>query len=137
MRVSLDLGAKAPTRAHPTDAGLDLYAMHGGLIPAHGTATFHTGVHMELPDGTAGVIQPKSGLMTQNDMLTFGIVDESYRGEVLVHVFNFGSSDYIVEAGDKLTQMLITSVRYEPVEVVDQLSDGERGDAGFGSTGRR
>lgn len=136
MKVKLDSGAKKPTRAHDTDAGLDLYAMHGGLVRSHQSATFHTGVRVELPEGTAGVIMPKSGLMTRYDLLAFGIVDEGYDGEILVHIFNLGGEDYIVNPGDKITQMLIVPVRYEPVEIVGTLNAGARGDKGFGSTGR-
>jgi len=145
MRVKLDRYtddngvtkvAKCPDRAHATDAGLDLYAMHGGIVRAHQAATFHTGVHIELPKGTAGILQPKSGMMIRNDLLTFGIVDEGYDGEVLVHIFNCGGDDYNVHAGDKISQMLIVPVLYEAVEVVDELTAGERGSNGFGSTGR-
>lgn len=125
-----------PTRAHPTDAGLDMYAMYGGIVKAHQAATFHTGVHVELPHGTAGWMQPKSGLMVNRNILTFGIVDEGYTGEVLVHMFNLGEDDYSVRAGDKISQMLVVPVRYEPVELVDEIARGERGTAGFGSTGR-
>lgn len=135
MRIKLDEGAFEPVRAHSTDAGLDLRAMRGGLVRAGQAATFHTGVHVELPAGTAGVLLPKSGLMTNRDIITFGVVDESYRGEVLVHMFNLGCEDYSVRAGDKISQMLVVPVRYEAVEIVDELSDGERGDSGFGSTG--
>ena len=144
MRVRLDTyadangqesAAKAPSRAHSTDAGLDLYAMHGGLVRAHQAATFHTGVHVELPAGTAGILMPKSGMMTRHDLLTFGIIDEGYTGEVLVHIFNCGGEDYSVRPGDKVSQMLIVPVLYEPVEIVDEITGGDRGSAGFGSTG--
>ena len=135
MRVTLDEGAKVPTRTYSTDAGLDLYAMHSGIVRAGRTATFHTGVHIELPSGTAGVMLPRSGMMVKKDLLTFGVVDESYRGEILIHVFNQGAEDYFVHAGDKITQMLIIPVRYEPVEVVEHLSFGGRGSNGFGSSG--
>lgn len=136
MEVMLDDGAVRPTRAHSTDAGLDLYAMHSGCVRAHQAATFHTGTHVELPRGTAGILLPKSGLMTKRDIITFGVVDESYRGEIMVHMFNCGGTDYNVNAGDKVSQMLVVPVQYEDVEVVDELSAGERGSDGFGSTGR-
>lgn len=136
MRIKLDDGAKQPKRQHPTDAGLDLYAMHDGIVRAKQSSTFHTGIHIELPKGTAGILLPKSGLMTKHDIITFGVVDESYRGEIMVHMFNCGGEDYSVRAGDKISQMLVIPVLYVPVEVVDELSDGERGNAGFGSTGR-
>jgi len=136
MKVKLEQNAKAPTRAHDTDAGLDLYAMHGGLVRAHQTATFNTGVHVELPRGTAGILMPKSGMMTHHDLLTFGIVDEGYTGEILVHIFNCGGTDYSVSPGDKISQMLIVPVLYEPVEIVDSINGGDRGENGFGSSGR-
>ena len=135
MRIKLDDGAFEPVRAHSTDAGLDLRAMNGGLLRARQSKTFHTGVHVELPKGTAGILLPKSGLMTNRDIITFGVVDESYRGEVLVHMLNLSDEDYSVRDGDKISQMLVVPVRYEAVEIVKELSDGERGDAGFGSTG--
>lgn len=145
MKVKLDTytddngavrAAKAPTRAFPTDAGLDIYAMHGGIVRAGQTATFNTGVHVQLPEGTAGVMLPKSGLMFGRDLLTFGVIDQGYTGQIHVHVFNFGSEDYRFNAGDKLTQLLIIPVLYEPVEVVDALDAGERGTRGLGSTGK-
>lgn len=136
MKVKLDFGAKLPTRAFKSDAGLDLYAMRDGCVRAHQSTTFHTGIHVELPHGTAGILLPKSGLMTKHDIITFGVVDESYRGEIMVHMFNCGSTDYSVKAGDKVSQMLIVPVLHEDVEVADELNIGERGDHGFGSTGR-
>lgn len=136
MRIKLDKGAYAPVRVHDTDAGLDVRAMHGGTIPAKGSMTFKTGVHVELPEGTAGVLLPKSGLMTKQDVITFGVVDQEYRGEVMVHAFNLSDEPYWVEAGDKISQMLVLNVRCEPVEIVDELNEGARGDKGFGSSGR-
>ena len=136
MRLKLEPGAKAPTRAHDTDAGLDLYAMHGAVVRAHQTATFHTGVHVQLPEGTTGILMPKSGLMVKRDLLTFGVVDEGYSGEVMVHIFNQSEEDYSVYPGDKISQMIIVPVLYEPIEIVDELHAGERADNGFGSTGR-
>lgn len=136
MKVKLDSGAKLPTRAFKTDAGLDLYAMNGGLVRAHQAATFHTGTYVQLPKGTAGILMPKSGMMVHHNLLTFGIVDEGYQGEVLVHIFNCGMDDYVVHAGDKVSQMLIVPVLYEPVEIVDEISGGDRGTSGFGSSGR-
>lgn len=135
MKIRLDDTAFQPTRAHATDAGLDLYAMHNGIVRAGQSATFHTGVHVQLPDNTAGVLLPKSGLMLKN-LVAFGVVDQGYTGEILVHMFNHGGIDYSIRAGDKIAQMLVMPVLYEPVELVEALSGGERGNDGFGSTGR-
>ena len=137
MQVYLDPGAHAPTRAHPTDAGLDLYAMEDGVIPAGGAATFHTGVHVKLPPDKAGILLPKSGLMTKHDILTFGVIDEGYAGEIIVRAQNRSAEHYRVHRGDKITQMLVVPVCYEPVELVDALEQtSARGSSGFGSTGR-
>ena len=136
MKIKLDDFAFAPIRAHETDAGLDLRAAHGGCVKAHQSATFHTGVHVELPKNTAGVLLPKSGLMTKHNIISFGVVDESYRGQIRVHMFNMGEDDYTVLPGDKISQMLVIPVMYEPVEIVNELGEGERGNDGFGSTGR-
>lgn len=135
MKVMLDDCAVLPTRAYETDAGLDLRALHGGIVRAKQSATFQTGVHVELPKGTGGLLLPKSGLMLR-DLLTFGVVDEGYTGEILVHMFNHGNDDYMVHGGDKISQLVIMPVRYEQIEVVNSLTGGERGVRGFGSTGR-
>lgn len=135
MKIRLEENAKTPTRAHDTDAGLDLYAMHSGLLRVGRTATFHTGVHVQLPRETVGLLLPKSGLMVRNDILTFGVIDSGYSGEILVHMFNFGSADYYVQAGDKISQLVVSRIVYEDIEVVDEIEGGERGQNGFGSTG--
>lgn len=136
MNVILEPGAYMPERAHAKDAGLDIRAMKDGIVRAGQSAVFHTGVHIELPEGTAGILLPKSGLMCKHDILTFGVVDESYRGEIMVHMFNLGGDDYMVRRGDKISQILVMDIRYEGIEIVDKLSDSERGENGFGSTGK-
>lgn len=136
MRVKLDLGAFELTRAHDTDAGLDIRAISDGIVRAHQSATFHTGIHVELPHEIMGDIRPKSGLMFHHDLLTFGTVDQGFSGEVMVHLFNLGSEDYCVHRGDKIAQLVTTKVVYEPVEIVDEISGGDRGTSGFGSSGR-
>lgn len=78
----------------------------------------------------------KSGLMTKHDIITFGVVDEPYRGEIMVHMINLSDQDYQVHAGDKISQLIVMPVRYEDVEVVDELSESDRGENGFGSSGR-
>lgn len=135
MRVSLDAGAFKPERAHPTDAGMDIRSPIDITVKAHGSAVIPTGVHVEVRNA-AGMLMPKSGLNMKHDILSFGIVDEGYSGEVVVKLYNLGDTDYEVHRGDKVTQMLIAEVRYECVEVVDRVDSGERGVNGFGSTGK-
>lgn len=137
MKIKLDIGAYMPVRAHETDAGLDLRAKEGQIIPAKESAVFKTGVHVKLPKGTAGVIISKSGLNVKHDITSTGLIDEGYDGEIVVKMINHGGLDYKVEAGDKISQLVIVPVLYEPIEVVNDLEqDSDRGSAGFGSTGR-
>ena len=137
MRIKLEQGAMPPVRAHATDAGLDIFAMNDGIVRAHQSAVFHTGVHVEIPAEIMGDVRPKSGLMFWHDILTFGTVDEGYDGEVMVKMFNLGSEDFSVRRGDKITQLAMVKVVYEPLEIVEDIGRGERGSAGFGSTGVR
>lgn len=136
MRVMLDDGAYKPLRAHDTDAGLDIRAKGKHLIPRNGSAVLHTGVHIQLPKGTAGVLVSKSGLNVKFGITSTGLIDEGYSGEIVVKLYNNSDRDYVVYAGDKISQLIIVPVLYETVEVVRELSGGDRGDAGFGSTGR-
>lgn len=136
MRVQIDSGAYSPVRAHETDAGMDLRATAETLIPAHGGATIHTGVHVELPEGTAGLLVSKSGLNVKHDITSTGLIDCGYSGEIVVKLHNHGDAPYMVHAGDKISQLVVISVRFEPVEIVDKISGGDRGNDGFGSSGR-
>ena len=136
MRVKLDPGAYPPTRAHNTDAGLDIRLPKGGLVRAGQSRTFATGVYVELPEETVGLLLPKSGLMVGHDILCFGVVDEGYSGQIMAHVFNHGPNDYEFAAGDKVTQLVVVPCRYEAVEIVDEISRGDRGENGFGSSGK-
>lgn len=136
MRIKLDVGAYEPVRGHSTDAGLDIRSRETKTIFPHSSEVFKTGVHVELPSGTAGVLISKSGLNTMSDITSTGLVDDGYTGEIVVKLYNHGDNHYKVRAGDKITQLVIVPVLYEPVEVVDEITGGERGDNGFGSTGR-
>ena len=136
MKVQLDFDAYEPVRAHTTDAGLDIRAAHSGIVRAHQSAVFRTGVHVQLPPGTFGDMRSKSGLMFNHDITSDGTIDAGYRGDIRVKLFNHGDTDYVVRPGDKITQLVVVPVDIEPVEIVDALDGGERGDRGFGSTGR-
>lgn len=136
MKIVLEPGAYAPTRAHDTDAGLDIRAMHGAVLGPMDSYTIHTGVHIELPPGTCGVLVSKSGLNVHHDITSTGLIDESYCGEILVRLHNHSRKYYDVRPGDKITQLVIVPCLYEPVELVDELEEKGRGNNGFGSTGR-
>lgn len=136
MKIKLDSGAYMPTRAHATDAGLDLYARDTKVIPAHGSAIFDTGVHVELPIHTAGLIVSKSGLNTKHNLTSTGLIDVGYTGSIKVKLYNHGDADYTVHAGDKISQLVVISILTPHMAVVDVLSETDRGDRGFGSSGR-
>lgn len=136
MKIKLDSGAFEPTRAYPTDAGLDIRAVTGDTIPPGGAVTFHTGVHVELPPGTAGLLVSKSGLNVKDDITSTGLIDYSYSGEILVKLYNHGNKYKNIRRGDKLTQLVVIPVLCEPVEIVKELEVSGRGNNGFGSTGR-
>jgi dUTP pyrophosphatase len=136
LKVRYEDGAFPLKREHKTDAGLDIRAMDDGVVMAKQSATFHTGIHIELPNDTMGDIRPKSGLMFNRDILTFGTVDEGYDGEIMIHMLNFGDEEFIVHRGDKIAQLAVVKVSYEYVIEVERINHGERGSAGFGSTGR-
>ena len=136
IKVTLDNGAKLPTRAHTADAGLDLYARERQFVCAKESATFDTGVHIQLPPGTAGLLVSKSGLNVKHDITSTGLIDEGYTGSIKVKLYNHGGFDYRVEAGDKIGQLVIIPVCKHELEVVERLEDTERGVGGFGSTGR-
>lgn len=137
MKVMLDEGAFPPIRAHSTDAGIDLRAKKPVRVPAGGSAVIGTGTHIELPHGCCGLLVSKSGLNTKHDLTSTGLVDEGYTGEIMVKLYNHGTESYQINAGDKVSQLVVIPVRYEDVEIVDHLNqDTERGANGFGSSGK-
>jgi len=137
MKIMLDPGAFAPTRAHPTDAGLDLRAKERIKLWPGMSACIDTGVHMELPHGYYGKIESKSGLNVNNDIVSCGgTIDEPYRGSIVVKLYNFGSKAYVFEPGDKVAQIVIQPYIAPELEIVDALSETDRGSDGFGSSGR-
>ena len=136
MKIKLDDGAKMPTRAHQWDAGLDLYSREGKIVLARGSATFDTGVHVEIPPMNVGFLKSKSGLNIKHDIIGEGVIDEGFTGEIVVKLYNLGDKPYHFERGDKIIQLLVVPVLYPDFEQVDEIEGGERGDSGYGSTGR-
>lgn len=137
MKIKLDEGAFLPVREHETDAGLDIRALRGVRIPSNSNMVIHTGVHIQLPPKTCGLLVAKSGLNVKNSILTTGLIDEGFTGEILVNVYNHGDESYMIMAGDKITQLVILPCYYEQIEIVDSLDENtERGNNGYGSTGK-
>jgi dUTP pyrophosphatase len=144
MRILLDSEAIMPMRAHPTDAGLDLFARETQIIPARESATFDTGVHIELPTitigdqtfNTVGMLKSKSGLNVKHGLTSEGVIDVGYTGSIVVKLYNNSGYDYKVNKGDKISQLVILPILTPELELVEELEDTERGSNGFGSTGR-
>lgn len=136
MKIKVDLGGYEPSRAHDTDAGMDLRTPVAVTVPAHGSVVVDTKTHVELPHGSAGLIVSKSGLNVRHGITSAGLVDEGYTGSIRVRLYNHSDEAYTFEPGDKVTQLVVFPVVYVPLELVDSIDGGERGDDGFGSTGR-
>lgn len=136
MEIILDDGAYMPSRGHETDAGLDLRTPKAVTVPAYGSVVVDTGVHVELPHRCAGLLVSKSGLNVRHDITSTGLIDDGYTGSIVVKLYNHGGEDYEAKAGDKITQLVVIPVVYEPLEQVSAFNPTARGDAGFGSTGR-
>lgn len=135
MKVVLDEGAIMPTRAHDTDAGLDLYSMVDMEIPAQGCGFIDTGVHVEIPKNHVGFIKARSSLLRQG-FTTDGTIDCGYTGSIRVILLNHARYPRKIEAGQKIAQLVILPIITPELEQVEALEDTERGTGGFGSTGK-
>ena len=128
--------AKLPQRAHPTDAGADLFALERTVLPPRAITGVRTGVAVELPKNTAGIIWGKSSVESKGIKAMAGLVDEPYRGELLVCMYNLNDTEFVFEAGQKVAQLVVLPVLYPAFEEVKELSETERGEGRFGSTGK-
>lgn len=135
VKVKLEPWAIMPTRAHEQDAGLDLYAIEDRVIPPFGSVPFDTGVHIEIPEGYAGLIKSRSGLMMNHAIKTDGVVDAGYTGSIHVKLFNNCGARYVVERGQRIAQLLLVPVITPELVELERLEETDRGNNGFGSTG--
>ena len=136
MNIQLDNMAMMPERAHDRDAGLDLRSPISEVIPPTGSVVIDTGVHMEIPYGYAGLLCGRSGLNIRHGVTCDGVIDSGYTGSIRVKLYNHEHEPYKVERGDKIGQVLIIPVVSHDLVLVDSLDATERGNKGFGSTGR-
>lgn len=130
--------AKLPEQAHAGDAGMDLFSIEEKVIQPGEVALIHTGIKIELPEMTEAQIRPRSGLALKNAITvlnTPGTIDEGYRGEIGVILINHGKESFKVEVQMKIAQMVIKPILKVSILGVDELSDTERAEGGFGSTG--
>ena len=140
IEIMLDEGAKMPTRAHDADAGYDLYRKLDGwknmIVAPRSSEIFDTGVHIAIPRGFVGFIKSKSGLNVNHGLLSDGVIDSGYTGSIRVKLYNRGDNAYIVHPGDKISQLVILPIITPRLEIVNSLDETERGENGFGSSGR-
>jgi len=129
---------KIPNYAHQRDAGLDIYSAEENYnLKAGERKGFLTSIKMEIPDGYVGLVWDKSGLASKYGIKTMaGVIDSTYRGEIIIILINLGSENYLVEKNTKIAQILIQKIEQVEIEEVENLENTERGDEGFGSTGK-
>ena len=139
IKIMLDPNAIEPKRAHSCDAGLDLFVpsdFQSRAVFRNNSIVIDTGVHVEIPEGYVGLLKSKSGLNVKHDLTGEGVIDAGYTGSIMVKMYNLGSDRYVFKPGDKLIQLLIIKCETPSVVLVDSFEETERGNSGFGSTGR-
>jgi dUTP pyrophosphatase len=128
-------GAIVPRYAHDGDAALDLCSTEDYVVPARKRVLVSTGIAMELPEGYWANIRGRSGLAFKKGIsILGGVIEHGYRGEYGVVFFNTGDEDFVIKKGDRIAQVVIAPVATAEIEVVDELSDTERGTGAWGST---
>lgn len=138
----LDPRAKLPAYGSADAAGADLYALTGGpvTIAPGETAKIPTGLAVAIPQGYAGLVFARSGLACKGELAPankVGVIDADYRGEVLIFLHNHGPQPQTVEDGDRVAQLVIVPYLTAQFTLAEELDGTDRGQGGFGSTGRR
>jgi dUTP pyrophosphatase len=135
----LDDRARLPTRAYPGDAGLDLYALEDGTLGPGERGSIRTGLAIEIPEGQAGLVLPRSGLAAKHGIALVnapGLIDAGYRGEVCVLLLNTDRiAPFAITGGDRIAQLVLVRVETPAIIEVQDLALSERGAGGFGSSG--
>lgn len=134
LKAVVDRGASIPTRGHPDDAGMDLYATEGKWIFPKCHKVLGTGFHCAIPNGWVGMLTSKSGLMV-NGVTSRGTIDCGYSGEIKAILFNHSWRFVHIKKGQKITQLVLMPIASPRLELVDSLEETERAGNGFGSTG--
>ena len=140
--IKLNENAVVPTYGSESAAGADLYALIDGekqIINPGETVIIHTGLALAIPDGFAGMIFARSGIALKRGLAPankVGVIDSDYRGEIKVVLHNHGAIDQVITPGERIAQLAIVPYLRAEFEECSSLSDTERGEGGFGSTGR-
>jgi dUTP pyrophosphatase len=125
-----------PKRGSKQAAGYDLYTIDEGRLMPKQTRLFDTGISFTVPEGTYGRIAPRSGLSKKGILVNAGVVDRDYTGPVKVMLHNLSDDMYQVKKNDRIAQLIIEKIATPIIEEVASLEETDRGEGGFGSTGR-
>jgi len=128
--------AKNPGKSFCGDMGFDLYADGYYEVPMYGNVKVGTSIAVELPPGCGAIIMDRSSLGLKGLNIHGGVIDNGYRGEIFVNLWNHTQQMIAVDCGDRIGQLILIPIVSAPVEVVGELSDTERGEKGYGSSGR-
>lgn len=129
-----------PAKAHADDAAFDLRSRENITLPVGKSTLVPTGIFMELPAGYEAQVRPRSGLALKHNLTLTnspGTIDAGYRGEVGVIMFNNGPDEFVIARGDRIAQMVICKLPEVELFPVESLSVSDRGEGGFGSTGKK
>ena len=138
IKVKTEEGAILPTYATVGSSGMDLRASEALSIKSGERACVATGLYLEIPLGYEAQIRPRSGLALKSGITvlnTPGTIDSDYRGEIKVILINLGMEDFVIELGDRIAQMVFSSVTHAELLKVEDLDETKRASGGFGSTG--
>jgi dUTP pyrophosphatase len=137
MKIMLsNKNAKIPQKAHDTDAGFDLYTPRAFTVLRGASTIIDTGVHIEIPRGYVGFLKSKSGLNVKYGITGEGVIDSGYTGSIVAKLYNNGSNPVRFEEGQKIIQIVFLPIPEVELELTDSFEETERGDGGFGSSGK-
>ena len=123
-------------RKHESDAGWDIESIEDIVVSAQEfVPKIHTGVHLEIPDRYFGLIKERSSMAAQGVFVMGGVIDAGYRGEIMINLGNISGYDYVIKSGDRIAQIIFIPCDSD-LTLEDELSESDRGQGGFGSTGR-
>lgn len=139
LKIKTD--GQIPSYATENSAGIDLHCKSDEdiIIKPKETVKIHTGLYIEIPEGYFGAVYPRSSTGVKKHLMlanTVGIIDSDYRGELMIFFYNYGEKNQVIENGDRLAQLVIQPYLKCEIKKVDELATSERGEGGFGSTGR-
>ncbi len=136
MKFKLEPYAFPPVREHREDAGIDLRTPVQFTIQPHSSYIIDTGVHVDIPIGWVGLLRSCHGLLIRRNIFCEDMVKTKYTGGIFIKLYNLGDFATSFKVGDKIARLVVVPCMLDDVEIVNEISGGERGDNGFGSTGR-